>query len=85
MKFNLLPDELKPKAVQYLVDDINAKGNHLSSRLCRRELPAPDAHGRSGKLDAAYKLLLQDTFPSWLFSVRQECRHDLGALGRLEA
>ncbi len=70
LKFNLLPDELKPKAVQYLVDDINAKGNHLSTGFVGVSYLLPMLT-EGGKLDAAYKLLLQDTFPSWLFSVRQ--------------
>jgi alpha-L-rhamnosidase len=70
LKFNLLPDELKPKAVQYLVDDINAKGNHLSTGFVGVSYLLPMLT-EGGKLENAYKLLLQDTFPSWLFSVRQ--------------
>ena len=70
LKFDLLPDELRPKAVQYLADDIAAKGNHLSTGFLGVSylLPVLTAGGR---LDVAYTLLNQDTFPSWLFSVKQ--------------
>ena len=70
LKFELLPDELRPKAVQYLADDIAAKGNHLSTGFVGVSylLPVLTAGGR---LDVAYALLNQDTFPSWLFSVKQ--------------
>ena len=70
LKFDLLPDELRPKAVQYLADDIAAHGNHLTTGFVGVSylLPVLTAGGR---LDVAYALLNQDTFPSWLFSVKQ--------------
>ena len=65
-----MPDELRPRAVQYLADDIVAKGNHLSTGFVGVSylLPVLTAYGH---LDLAYTLLMQDTFPSWLFSVKQ--------------
>ena len=71
LRFELLADEaLRQKAVQYLADDIAAKGNHLSTGFVGVSylLPVLTAGGR---LNVAYALLLQDTFPSWLFSVKQ--------------
>lgn len=69
LKFDLLPDDLRPKAAQYLADDIKAKGGHLSTGFVGVSylLPVLTAAGKS---DIAYELLLQDTFPSWLFSVK---------------
>ncbi len=69
LKFDLLPEELRPKAAQYLEDDIKAKGWHLSTGFVGVSYLLP-VLTQSGKLDTAYKLLMQDTFPSWLFSVK---------------
>ncbi len=69
LKFDLLPEELRPKAAQYLEDDIKAKGNHLSTGFVGVSYLLP-VLTNAGKIDTAYKLLFQDTFPSWLFSVK---------------
>jgi alpha-L-rhamnosidase len=70
LKFELLPDALRPRAVQHLADDIAAHGGHLTTGFVGVSylLPVLTA-GR--RLDTAYALLTQDTFPSWLFSVKQ--------------
>jgi len=70
LKFDLLPDDLRAKAAQYLEDDIKAKGWHLSTGFVGVSHLLP-VLTQAGKVDTAYKLLLQDTFPSWLFSVKQ--------------
>ncbi len=69
LKFELLPEELRPKAAQYLEDDIKAKGWHLSTGFVGVGYLLP-VLTNAGKVDTAYRLLLQDTFPSWLFSVK---------------
>ena len=69
LKFELLPDELRPKAADYLAADIRAKGNHLSTGFVGVSYLLP-VLTQAGKADTAYALLLQDTFPSWLFSVK---------------
>lgn len=69
LKFELLPDALRPKAAQYLEDDIKSKGWHLSTGFVGVSYLLP-VLTRSGKADTAYRLLMQDTFPSWLFSVK---------------
>ena len=69
LKFGLLPDALQPKAAQYLADDIQAKGGHLSTGFIGVSYLLP-VLTRMDKADVAYQLLLQDTFPSWLFSVK---------------
>lgn len=68
LMFDLLPVELKSKAAAYLVADIKSRGNHLSTGflgtpyLC---LVLSD----NGYTEVAYDLLLQKTYPSWLFPV----------------
>ena len=70
LKFDLLPEGLRARAVQYLADDVAAHGNHLTTGFVGVSylLPVLTAGGRT---DVAYQLLTQDTFPSWLFSVKQ--------------
>ena len=69
VKFDLLPQDLRAKAVQYLEDDIKAKGWHVSTGFVGVSYLLPVLTA-AGKVDTAYRLLMQDTFPSWLFSVK---------------
>jgi alpha-L-rhamnosidase len=69
LKFNLLPDNLRSKAAEFLVNDIKSRGNHLSTGF----LGTPYlCHVLSdyGYPDIAYDLLLQETYPSWLYPVK---------------
>src|SRR6185437_15970733 len=68
LKFELLPEDVRPRAAQYLQDDIKSKGGHLSTGFLGVSYLLP-VLTEAGKADSAYALLLQDTFPSWLFSV----------------
>jgi alpha-L-rhamnosidase len=70
LKFNLLSEEMRPKAVQHLEEDIRAKNDHLSTGFVTTPhlLPVLTAEGRQ---DTAFKLMMQDSFPSWLFSVKK--------------
>lgn len=69
LRFNLLPDALRPKTAQHLVDDIAAKNGHLSTGFVGVGYLCPTLTD-NGHNDTAYKLLLTDTFPSWGFSIR---------------
>jgi alpha-L-rhamnosidase len=69
LKFDLLPESLRANAAQYLEDDIKAKGMHLSTGFVGVSSLLP-VLTRASKIDTAYGLLFQDTFPSWLFSVK---------------
>ena len=69
LKFELLSEDNQAKAAQYLVDDIKAKGMHVSTGFVGVSYMLPMLT-RYGHLDIAYQLLNQDTFPSWLFSVK---------------
>ncbi len=69
LKFNLLPENLREKAAKFLVDDIKSRRNHLSTGflgtvfLCH-------VLTEEGYTDVAYDLLLQETYPSWLYPVK---------------
>jgi alpha-L-rhamnosidase len=69
LSFGLIPDRLRDAVARQLVDDINARG-HLSTGFIGVGYlnPTLTAIGRS---DLAYKLLLTDTYPSWLFTVKE--------------
>ena len=70
LRFSLLPDALRPLAAQHLADDIRMRGNHLSTGFVGVGYLTPTLTA-TGHLDTAYALLLQDTFPSWGYSIRQ--------------
>lgn len=69
LKFDLVPTALRTAVVQRLEDDVIAKGNHLSTGFVGVSYLLP-VLTEGGKNETAYKLLTQDTFPSWLFSVK---------------
>ncbi len=65
----LLPDSVRAAAAQNFVTEIASHNWHLATGFIGtpRLLPALHAAGRD---DIAYRLLLQDTYPSWLFQVK---------------
>ncbi len=69
LMFNLLPENLRPKAASFLVDDIKSRRNHLSTGF----LGTPylcHVLSANGYTDVAYDLLLQESYPSWLYPVK---------------
>ncbi|MFA9480067.1 family 78 glycoside hydrolase catalytic domain [Phycisphaerales bacterium AB-hyl4] len=70
LAFDLLPDEMRPIALGHLVDLIEARGDHLATGFLGTPLLAP-VLSRFQRSDVAYRLLLQRTYPSWLYSVDQ--------------
>ncbi|MEA5457950.1 family 78 glycoside hydrolase catalytic domain [Arcicella sp. LKC2W] len=69
LMFDLLPQNLQSKAADYLVKDIKSRQNHLSTGF----LGTPylcHVLSQSGHTDVAYDLLLQETYPSWLYPVK---------------
>ena len=66
----MLPEHLRAQAVDRLVENIKRYGNHITtgflgtSYICN----VLTEYGRS---DMAYKLLLQETCPSWIYSVKK--------------
>lgn len=69
LKFDLLSDDMRVKAAGHLAADIRARGTHLSTGFIGVSYLLPTLT-QVGKSDLAYELLLQDSFPSWLFSVK---------------
>lgn len=68
LQFGLLPDNLRAAAAQRLADDVEQHG-HVTGGFVGNGLicPALTVIGRS---DLAWKLVLTNTYPSWLFSVK---------------
>jgi alpha-L-rhamnosidase len=69
LKFNLLPEKLRSKAAAFLASDIISRGNHLSTGF----LGTPylcHVLSDNGYTDLAYDLLLQESYPSWLYPVK---------------
>jgi alpha-L-rhamnosidase len=69
LRFNLMPDDLRSKAAQYLADDVANHKDHLTTGFIGVSYLLP-ALCSEDKVDTAYRVFLQDTFPSWLFSVK---------------
>ena len=70
LHFDLLPEELRPLAVAELVADIERRGMHLSTGFVGSPY-LPHVLSENGRLDIAYALLHQKTWPSWLYAVTQ--------------
>jgi alpha-L-rhamnosidase len=68
LQFDLLPEELRPRAVEELVRDIAKRNNHLSAGFVGSSY-LPFALSQNGRLDVAYQLLNQKSWPSWLYAV----------------
>jgi alpha-L-rhamnosidase len=67
--FDLLPAEKRPVAVKYLVEDIQSRDTHLSTGFVGTSVLMPTLSA-NGQTPVAYKLFLNDTFPSWGFSIK---------------
>lgn len=69
LNFDMLPDSLRLQAAKRLAENIQSYDNHLTTGF----LGTPylcHVLSRFGYTDLAYKLLLQDTYPSWLYPVK---------------
>ena len=69
LHFGLVPEAVRATAARELVRKIERNGTHLATGFVGTPylLHALEANGQ---LDTAYKLLEQETFPSWLFPVK---------------
>lgn len=69
LHFDMLPENQRQQAAQRLVENIRNYGNHLTTGF----LGTPylcHVLSRFGHPDVAYTLLMQDTYPSWLYPVK---------------
>lgn len=67
--FDMLPEALRAQAVDRLVENIERYNHHLTTGF----LGTPyicHVLSRFGRTDMAYKLLLQESYPSWLYPVK---------------
>jgi len=70
LAFDLLPPAKRATAAGRLVHEIERRGWHLATGFVGTPLLAP-VLTRMDRSDVAYKLLLQQSFPSWLFPITQ--------------
>ena len=69
LQFDMLPENLRAQAADRLVRNIHRYDDHLTTGF----LGTPylcHVLSRFGHADVAYQLLLQDTYPSWLYPVK---------------
>ena len=69
LRFGLVPADLAANAAARLLADVRERGTHLTTGFLGVAELLP-ALTEAGHHDAAYGLLLQDTFPSWLYAVQ---------------
>jgi len=70
LHFDLLPQDLRSIAVAELVRNIGQRDSHLSTGFVGTPYLS-QVLTDAGRLDTAYALLKQTTWPSWLYSVTQ--------------
>jgi alpha-L-rhamnosidase len=68
--FGLLPEGARPAAGERLAELVHAADTHLATGFLGTPLVLP-ALSDNGQHELACRLLRQDTYPSWLFEVRQ--------------
>ena len=67
--FDMLPEDMRQQAAQRLAENVRSYDNHLTTGF----LGTPylcQVLSRFGYTNVAYRLLLQDTYPSWLYPVK---------------
>lgn len=69
LKLGIIPEKDVPTAVEKLVRDVEAHGFHLTTGILGTKY-IMEALRDAGRCDVAMKLLLQDTYPSWLDMTR---------------
>lgn len=69
LAFDLLPVAQRPAALAHLVDLIASRDWHLTTGFIGTPLLCP-VLTRFGRTDIAYRLLLQETYPSWLYPIK---------------
>ncbi len=69
LQFDMLPESLREQAAQRLAQNIESYGNHLTTGF----LGTPyicEVLTRFGHEELAYTLLMQESYPSWLYPVK---------------
>mgnify|MGYP005852616039 CR=1 FL=1 len=68
--FDLLPENHRAVAIDALVADLESRGWHLSTGFVGTGLLMP-VLSKAGRNDVAWRVLLQESYPGWLYSIRQ--------------
>jgi alpha-L-rhamnosidase len=69
LHFDMLPEHLRQQAADRLAENVKSYGNHITTGF----LGTPYicfVLSRFGHTDVAFKLLMQETYPSWLYPVK---------------
>ena len=69
LNFDMLPESMRASAAKRLAENVASYNNHLTTGF----LGTPylcHVLSRFGYTDVAYKLLMQETYPSWLYPVK---------------
>jgi alpha-L-rhamnosidase len=69
LNFDMLPEDRRPGAAKRLAENVASSNNHLTTGF----LGTPylcNVLSRFGYDSVAYKLILQETYPSWLYPVK---------------
>ncbi len=69
LHFDMLPESMRTQTVDRLVENVKSYGNHLTTGF----LGTPylcHVLSRFGHSDVAYTLLMQESYPSWLYPVK---------------
>ena len=69
LAMDMIPPELRDEAAAHLVDDIKGRDTHLSTGFVGCGFINP-VLTEMGYKDIAYQLLLNETFPSWGYSIK---------------
>lgn len=69
LNFDMLPENRRVQAADRLVKNIESYDNHITTGFLGTPYIA-EVLTRFGHSDVAYKLLLQKTYPSWLYPVK---------------
>ncbi len=69
LAFDLVPENLKEQAVLRLVENIKSYNYHLTTGFLGTPFLTP-VLSKFGQHETAYRLLLQDTYPSWLYPIK---------------
>jgi len=70
LAFDMLPEDKRDNAVRHLLKCFEWRKWHLSTGFVGTPLICPTL-ARFGKIEEAYRVLLQQTYPGWLYSVLQ--------------
>jgi alpha-L-rhamnosidase len=70
LQFDLLPEHVRPLAAKRLAEEIRQAGYHLTTGFVGTPYIC-HVLSRYGYTDVAYELLNQESYPSWLYPVKQ--------------